>query len=100
MPKRSQHPDSSRRIREKTILLASIGTARRRSELLTAASPNSVVGVSEETTTGVASSYDGSRTARCDSRHNVNGLVTNSKFDNLYGCRESLHRRHQNAPPT
>ncbi len=26
---------------------------------------------------------------------NVNDSVTKSKFDNLYGCRESLDRRHQ-----
>jgi adenosylhomocysteinase len=48
-------------------------------------------GISEETTTGVHHLYrrlkDG--TLRCPAI-NVNDSVTKSKFDNLYGCRESL----------
>jgi len=31
---------------------------------------------------------------------NVNDSVTKSKFDNLYGCRESLGRRHPPRAPT
>jgi len=50
-----------------------------------------VRGLSEETTTGVKRLYemmkDGS--LGCPS-FNVNDSVTKSKFDNLYGCRESL----------
>ena len=48
-------------------------------------------GVSEETTTGVNRLYEMSRagTLRCPAM-NVNDSVTKSKFDNLYGCRESL----------
>ncbi|MDH3748558.1 MAG: adenosylhomocysteinase [Gammaproteobacteria bacterium] len=50
-----------------------------------------VRGVSEETTTGVKRLYemmkDGS--LACPA-FNVNDSVTKSKFDNLYGCRESL----------
>src|SRR5246127_218793 len=48
-------------------------------------------GISEETTTGVNRLYammgDGSLKAPAI---NVNDSVTKSKFDNLYGCRESL----------
>ncbi|NNF17875.1 MAG: adenosylhomocysteinase [Gammaproteobacteria bacterium] len=50
-----------------------------------------IKGVSEETTTGVKRLYDmqaeGSLLAPA---FNVNDSVTKSKFDNLYGCRESL----------
>ena len=50
-----------------------------------------VKGISEETTTGVLRLYemekDGKLAAPCI---NVNDSVTKSKFDNLYGCRESL----------
>ncbi len=50
-----------------------------------------VRGVSEETTTGVKRLYDMQRngTLQCPA-FNVNDSVTKSKFDNLYGCRESL----------
>lgn len=50
-----------------------------------------VRGVSEETTTGVHRLYDMMRagTLRIPA-FNVNDSVTKSKFDNLYGCRESL----------
>jgi adenosylhomocysteinase len=48
-------------------------------------------GISEETTTGVNRLYDMVRdgTLRAPA-FNVNDSVTKSKFDNLYGCRESL----------
>ena len=50
-----------------------------------------VKGVSEETTTGVHRLYEmhkaGTLKVPC---FNVNDSVTKSKFDNLYGCRESL----------
>ncbi len=50
-----------------------------------------VVGVSEETTTGVLRLYQMSQDGKlaCPAI-NVNDSVTKSKFDNLYGCRESL----------
>ena len=51
----------------------------------------SIKGVSEETTTGVKRLYqlqkEGNLPFPC---FNVNDSVTKSKFDNLYGCRESL----------
>jgi adenosylhomocysteinase len=50
-----------------------------------------IAGVSEETTTGVHRLYDmHSRGVLLFPAINVNDSVTKSKFDNLYGCRESL----------
>jgi adenosylhomocysteinase len=50
-----------------------------------------VRGLSEETTTGVHRLYQMEKagTLKCPA-FNVNDSVTKSKFDNLYGCRESL----------
>jgi len=50
-----------------------------------------ILGLSEETTTGVHRLYDMERegSLKCPAI-NVNDSVTKSKFDNLYGCRESL----------
>jgi len=48
-------------------------------------------GVTEETTTGVKRLYTMARTGELPfPAINVNDSVTKSKFDNLYGCRESL----------
>jgi adenosylhomocysteinase len=48
-------------------------------------------GISEETTTGVNRLYDMVRDGTLKApAFNVNDSVTKSKFDNLYGCRESL----------
>jgi adenosylhomocysteinase len=50
-----------------------------------------IKGVSEETTTGVHRLYDLAKTGKLPfPAINVNDSVTKSKFDNLYGCRESL----------
>ena len=50
-----------------------------------------VRGISEETTTGVHRLYDMARDGKLlTPAINVNDSVTKSKFDNLYGCRESL----------
>ena len=50
-----------------------------------------IKGVSEETTTGVHRLYQMSRDGKLlFPAFNVNDSVTKSKFDNLYGCRESL----------
>src|SRR5437773_9768813 len=52
---------------------------------------NSIKGVSEETTTGVHRLYDMEKAGTLlFPAINVNDSVTKSKFDNLYGCRESL----------
>ncbi len=51
----------------------------------------SIVGVSEETTTGVHRLYELEKKGELlFPSYNVNDSVTKSKFDNLYGCRESL----------
>ncbi|MGB1160274.1 MAG: adenosylhomocysteinase [Alphaproteobacteria bacterium] len=50
-----------------------------------------VRGLSEETTTGVHRLYEMARDGKLKvPAINVNDSVTKSKFDNLYGCRESL----------
>src|SRR5678815_5140497 len=50
-----------------------------------------IKGVSEETTTGVHRLYDLAKQGKLPfPAINVNDSVTKSKFDNLYGCRESL----------
>jgi adenosylhomocysteinase len=50
-----------------------------------------IKGVTEETTTGVHRLYQMEKEGRLPfPAFNVNDSVTKSKFDNLYGCRESL----------
>ncbi len=52
---------------------------------------NSIKGVTEETTTGVLRLYQMAEKGNLPfPAINVNDSVTKSKFDNLYGCRESL----------
>jgi adenosylhomocysteinase len=51
----------------------------------------SIIGVSEETTTGVHRLYEMQKKGELPfPAINVNDSVTKSKFDNKYGCRESL----------
>ncbi len=53
--------------------------------------PEGIRGISEETTTGVHRLYDMAKKGELSCPAiNVNDSVTKSKFDNLYGCRESL----------
>ena len=55
------------------------------------AGPDPIRGLSEETTTGVHRLYDMAKKGTLKvPAMNVNDSVTKSKFDNLYGCRESL----------
>ena len=50
-----------------------------------------IKGISEETTTGVARLYQMAKEGKLKvPAINVNDSVTKSKFDNLYGCRESV----------
>jgi len=52
---------------------------------------NGIFGITEETTTGVHRLYEMARVGKLKvPAINVNDSVTKSKFDNLYGCRESL----------
>jgi DNA-binding transcriptional ArsR family regulator len=58
-------------------------------KLFTGADP--IRGLSEETTTGVHRLYEMHKAGKLKvPAMNVNDSVTKSKFDNLYGCRESL----------
>ena len=61
---------------------------QKHAELFSGSDP--IRGLSEETTTGVHRLYDMFKkgTLKCPAM-NVNDSVTKSKFDNLYGCRES-----------
>ncbi len=53
--------------------------------------PDGIRGLSEETTTGVHRLYEMAKEGKLKGiAINVNDSVTKSKFDNLYGCRESL----------
>jgi adenosylhomocysteinase len=53
--------------------------------------PDKIRGISEETTTGVHRLYEMAKAGLLKvPAINVNDSVTKSKFDNLYGCRESL----------
>src|SRR3989338_244625 len=59
---------------------------KKHSELL-----NNIRGITEETTTGVHRLYEMAQKGTLKTpAMNVNDAVTKSKFDNLYGCRESL----------
>ncbi len=62
---------------------------QKRPDLFTGKDP--VRGLSEETTTGVHRLYEMHKKGELKvPAFNVNDSVTKSKFDNLYGCRESL----------
>jgi adenosylhomocysteinase len=76
---------------EETIQLASIRRTLANDPHFYHKVAKNIVGVSEETTTGVKRLYERerNRTLRFPAI-NVNDCVTKSKFDNLYGCRESL----------
>jgi adenosylhomocysteinase len=76
---------------EEAILLGSVKKTLARQPDFYSRVARNIIGVSEETTTGVHRLYE--RVAKGTLRFpaiNVNDCVTKSKFDNLYGCRESL----------
>ena len=76
---------------EETILYASIRTKLATDPTWYSSRLAAVKGVTEETTTGVHRLHEMSRRGDLKIRaFNVNDSVTKSKFDNLYGCRESL----------
>ncbi len=81
------HPSSE----EETALFAAIRAQLRRDPLWYSTRLAHVRGVTEETTTGVKRLYQMARDGLLKfPAINVNDSVTKSKFDNLYGCRESL----------
>ncbi|HRE18259.1 MAG TPA: adenosylhomocysteinase, partial [Rhodocyclaceae bacterium] len=76
---------------EETILYAAIKTKLKTDPTWYSTRLAQIKGVTEETTTGVHRLYQMHQ--RGDLKFpaiNVNDSVTKSKFDNLYGCRESL----------
>src|SRR6185437_14198360 len=76
---------------EEGALFASIKATLKRDPHWYSARLKAVRGVSEETTTGVKRLYQMAKEGTLSfPAINVNDSVTKSKFDNLYGCRESL----------
>jgi adenosylhomocysteinase len=81
------HPSSE----EEVSLFASIRATLARDPHWYSSRLRAIRGVSEETTTGVKRLYQMARDGELAfPAINVNDSVTKSKFDNLYGCRESL----------
>ena len=81
------HPGSE----EETFLFAAIKEKLAKDATFYSRNLDAIKGVTEETTTGVHRLYQMAQ--RGELRFpaiNVNDSVTKSKFDNLYGCRESL----------
>jgi adenosylhomocysteinase len=76
---------------EETFLFESIRETLKRDPKWYSTRIKHVRGVTEETTTGVKRLYQMAKDgALAFPAINVNDAVTKSKFDNLYGCRESL----------
>ncbi|HEX7786416.1 MAG TPA: adenosylhomocysteinase [Methylomirabilota bacterium] len=76
---------------EETALFAAIRSRLRKDPTWYSTRVGKIRGVSEETTTGVKRLYQMAKEGRLQfPAINVNDSVTKSKFDNLYGCRESL----------
>jgi adenosylhomocysteinase len=76
---------------EEAVLLASIKKTLQDKPNFYSRVAENIIGVSEETTTGVHRLYDRVEAGTLlFPAINVNDCVTKSKFDNLYGCRESL----------
>ncbi len=81
------HPSSE----EETELFAAIRETLKRDPKWYSTRIKHIKGVTEETTTGVKRLYQMAKEgALAFPAINVNDSVTKSKFDNLYGCRESL----------
>ena len=76
---------------EERVLFAAIKTTLARDPKWYSTRLAQIKGVTEETTTGVHRLYQMSQKGELAfAAINVNDSVTKSKFDNLYGCRESL----------
>ncbi|OGR32016.1 MAG: adenosylhomocysteinase [Desulfuromonadales bacterium GWC2_61_20] len=76
---------------EETILFAAIKTQLAKDKSWYSTRLSQIKGVTEETTTGVHRLYQMHERGELKfPAINVNDSVTKSKFDNLYGCRESL----------
>ncbi|WP_028312256.1 adenosylhomocysteinase [Derxia gummosa] len=76
---------------EETVLFAAIKAKLATDPAWYSARLGKIKGVTEETTTGVKRLYQMAKDGKLKfPAINVNDSVTKSKFDNLYGCRESL----------
>ncbi len=76
---------------EEIALFKSIKTKLKEDSTFYSRIKSNIIGVTEETTTGVARLYQLQKEGNLPfPAINVNDSVTKSKFDNLYGCRESL----------
>jgi adenosylhomocysteinase len=76
---------------EETVLFAAIAQRIKEQPGWYSKTLAAIKGVSEETTTGVHRLYQMAKDGRLPfPAINVNDSVTKSKFDNVYGCRESL----------
>ncbi len=76
---------------EEAVLLKQVAKAIKRDPGRFHRMADTIIGVSEETTTGVHRLYQMHEKGRLlFPAFNVNDAVTKSKFDNLYGCRHSL----------
>ncbi len=76
---------------EERVMYASIRARLETDKTWYSARLSQIQGVTEETTTGVHRLYQMAKKGELAfPAINVNDSVTNSKFDNLYGCRESL----------
>jgi len=81
------HPSNE----EEEVLFAAIKKRLAKQPGWYSATAKSIRGVTEETTTGVKRLYQMAKEGQLlFPAFNVNDSVTKSKFDNLYGCRESL----------
>ena len=81
------HPDNE----EEEVLFAAIKKRLKEQPGWYSKTAKNIRGVTEETTTGVHRLYQMAKEGRLlFPAINVNDSVTKSKFDNLYGCRESL----------
>jgi adenosylhomocysteinase len=76
---------------EATVLYASIKNRLKSDPSWYSRQLSGIKGITEETTTGVHRLYEMNKNGELKvPAINVNDSVTKSKFDNLYGCRESL----------
>ncbi len=76
---------------EETVMFAAIKKKMSEDSNFYSRTLTNIQGVTEETTTGVQRLYQMVKTGELPfPAINVNDSVTKSKFDNLYGCRESL----------
>ncbi len=84
-------PEWAASCEDERCLQAEIHAAREGAESFWTTLAKEIRGVSEETTTGVHRLYQLMEEGKLlFPAYNVNDSVTKSKFDNLYGCRESL----------